>query len=225
MLFIMLTGLENVSSIVFDFDYTLVDSSAASIECISFALKQMNLTVPSPELIRKTIGMSLEDTLKALVQIDDPKSGQEFRRLFGCRADEVMLDNMFFLDGVRPVLKDLKHRNLSLGIVSNKYRYRIEAFLSRENLKEEIDVIVGFEDAPKPKPDPSGLLMAVDKMGGFPNRTIYVGDSIIDAETACRIGMRFVATLTGVTPQKDFVIYSPCCFINNLPELPPLLAR
>jgi phosphoglycolate phosphatase len=113
---------------------------------------------------------------------------------------------------------------MRLGIVSNKYRYRIEAFLSRENLKDLIDIVVGYEDAPKPKPDPAGLLIAAQKLGTSPVDIVYIGDSLIDAETASRIQIPFIAVLTGVTAREDFKDYSPCHILNGLPELSQLLS-
>jgi phosphoglycolate phosphatase len=223
MLFPMSSELINIKSIIFDFDYTLVESSRASIECISYALNEMCLPLPSHDLIRKTIGLSLEDALKALTQIEDQKTAKEFRRLFVHRADEVMLDMMVFLNGVKQVLLELDSRGILMGIVSNKYRYRIEAFLQREHLEKLISVVVGFEDTPNPKPEPDGLLMAMNKMGKPRQQTVYIGDSLIDAETASRIGMSFIAVLTGVTSRQDFAAYSPCSIINNLQELQQVL--
>jgi phosphoglycolate phosphatase len=224
MLFQMSRAFNNTHAIIFDFDLTLVDSSSASVECISFALKEMGLPVPTPELICKTIGMSLEDALEALTLLDDPGSGKEFRRLFVQRADEVMLDMMTFLDGVKQVLLDLDRRDILLGVVSNKYRYRIEAFLLREHLENLVDVIVGYEDTPKPKPDPDGLIIAMNKLGKPKNEMVYIGDSWIDAETAGRIGVSFIAVLTGITSRQDFKPYSPCYIIDTLRELPQLLS-
>ena len=131
---------------------------------------------------------------------------------------------MIFLDGVKQVLLDLDRRGILLGIVSNKYRYRIEAFLLRERLEKLIDVIVGFEDAAKPKPDPEGLIIAMNKLGKPREETVYIGDGLIDAETAGRIGVRFIAVLTGVTSRQDFENYSPCFIINSIEELPQLLS-
>jgi phosphoglycolate phosphatase len=219
----MPTSLKNIKSIIFDFDYTLVDSSSASIECVSYALKQMRLPIPKPDSIRKSIGLSLEDTLMALACLDSQSSKNEFRRLFTCRADEVMLDMMSFLDGVKSILRDLDRRGFLLGIVSNKYRYRIESFLAREHFEKLIDVIVGFEDAPKPKPNPDGLLIAMNKLVSSKKQTLYCGDSLIDAETAGRVGLPFVAVLTGVTSREDFKGYSTFSIIDNLQELQFLL--
>jgi phosphoglycolate phosphatase len=88
----MINGFKDIHSIVFDFDYPLVDSSSGSIECIFYALRKMGLPVPAPETIRQTIGMSLEDALKQLAGVDNQGSQEEFRALFTHRADEVMLE-------------------------------------------------------------------------------------------------------------------------------------
>lgn len=225
MLFPMSASFDNTNSIIFDFDYTLVDSSSAIIDCVSYAFRKMNLPVPVNEEICKTIGLSSKATLKALAQIDDQKSDEEFRFHFTCRADEVMLEKSVFLDGVKPVLMDLKSRGLELGIVSNKYTYRIEAFLQRENLEETIDIVVGFEDIPEPKPDPAGLLIATDRLGRSKNQTVYIGDSLVDAETASRAGVPFIVMLTGVTSRQDFKDYAPLYFLNNLRELNRLFRK
>jgi phosphoglycolate phosphatase len=84
-------------------------------------------------------------------------------------------------------------------------------------------IIFDFDYTPKPKPEPDGLLMAMNKLGKPQQQTVYIGDSLIDAETASRIGMSFIAVLTGVTSRQDFAAYSPCSIINNLQELQQLL--
>jgi len=67
-------------------------------------------------------------------------------RLFIQRADAVMLDYIVLFDSVRPAVKQLIANGLALGIVSTKYRRRIEAFLKREKLTDVFNVIVGGED-------------------------------------------------------------------------------
>jgi phosphoglycolate phosphatase len=51
-----------------------------------------------------------------------------------------------------------------------------------------------------------------------------VGDSVVDAETAQRAGVPFVAVLSGVTPKTAFRDYTPLAIIDNLYSLPTLLS-
>ena len=84
------------------------------------------------------------------------------------------------------------------------------------------DVVVGGEDVAMHKPDPSGLLAAVECLGSAPTSALYVGDSVTDAETAKRAGVPFVAVLSGVTPREVFEDYSMYRVLESLSELPGL---
>ena len=49
-------------AIIFDFDLTLADSTKGIIECVNFVLERLNLPRADDERIKRTIGMSLENT-------------------------------------------------------------------------------------------------------------------------------------------------------------------
>jgi phosphoglycolate phosphatase len=108
---------------------------------------------------------------------------------------------------------------MAIGIVSTKFRRRIEEILGREDLLEPFDVIVGGEDVSRHKPDPEGLLAAIERLGGSPSGSLYVGDSVTDAETARRAGVPFAAVLNGVTPREAFKDYPVYKILDNLGEL------
>ena len=91
-----------------------------------------------------------------------------------------------------------------LGIVSTKYRRRIEGILERERLLDSFAVIVGGEDVSQHKPDPQSLLLALDRLGVPAREALYVGDSVTDAQAARRAGVPFVAVLSGTTPREAF---------------------
>ena len=212
-----------VEAVIFDFDYTLVDSSQGIIQCIDQALVELGLPPASPEAVRRTIGLSLPDALLQLVGQEHTAKADAFSRLFIQRADEIMVDHTILLEPVRSTVDWLRSRGIALGIVSIKYRYRIEAVLQREDLLEPFQVIVGGEDVSAHKPDPEGLLKAIDNLGDSRPSTLYVGDSVTDAKTAERAAVPFVAVLSGVTPREAFVDYAVCAILESLSELPGLL--
>ncbi|MBN1397910.1 MAG: HAD-IA family hydrolase [Bacteroidetes bacterium] len=203
-------------TIIFDFDYTLADSSRGVAECINFALKNLDLLEASYKDICRTIGLSLTDTFAELAGIENFVRSKEFTRLFTKRADEVMTAGTVMYKTVPPVIDKLKKRGIKPGIVSTKFRYRIQEILKRENMLENFDVIIGGEDVLRHKPDPEGLLKAWERMNNKSLQTLYIGDSIIDAETAQRAGLPFLAVLTGVTNREAFRSYKVEGFIGDL---------
>jgi phosphoglycolate phosphatase len=207
-------------AVIFDFDYTLADSSRGVIECINFALGELGLPAVSDEAARCTIGLSLPATFLELVGLQYADQSDEFARLFVKRADERMSDLTVLFESVPEVIEKLRAQSLVLGIVSTKFRYRIETVLMREGLLDAFVIIVGGEDVAKHKPDPMGLLTAIERLGSVPASTLYVGDSVTDAQTAERAGVPFVAVLSGVTSREAFRDYPICEILTSLSDLP-----
>ena len=206
-------------AIVFDFDYTLADSSRGVIACIEFALGELGLPAVSAEAAKRTIGLSLPDTFLELAGPQHAAQSDEFARLFVERANQVMSGLTVLFKSVPGVIDKLGSRGFSLGIVSTKFRYRIESVLRREGLLDAFAVIIGGEDVAKHKPDPTGLLTAVERLGSVPASTLYAGDSVTDAQTAERAGVPFVAVLSGVTPREAFRDYATCEIVESLYDL------
>jgi phosphoglycolate phosphatase len=213
---------QNIKTVIFDFDYTIADSSVGSIECINHALAGVGLPAESPPRIRSTIGLSLNVILEELTGRQSPEVIAEFLRLFMQRANEIMADKTLVYSSVPTVIGALIDKGLHLGLVSTKFRYRIQTILRRDSLLEPFDVIVGGEDVTRHKPDPEGLLLAIEKLGTSLQSSVYVGDSVTDAETARRAGVSFVAVLTGVTPAEAFADYPVDRIIADLSELPEI---
>ncbi len=214
-----------VNAVVFDFDYTLADSSAGILKCIHYALQQMNLP-PAPEnRMRESIGLTLAKTLTFLTGNEDTEAGAEFTRLFVEHADRIMADHTMLYDTAPQVITGLRAAGLSLGIVSTKYRYRIETILQREALAQHFEIIVGGEDVTEHKPHPSSLQQALRHLDCSPSQAIYIGDHPVDAEAAERAGMPFVAVLTGTSQRHQFTATPSLGILDDLSALLPLLGH
>jgi phosphoglycolate phosphatase len=209
---------EKFQSLVFDFDYTLVDSSKGVVECVNYALEGLGLSPVNPELIYQTIGMSLPVVLKKLTGNENNNS-QEFIRLFTKRADEIMVQKTVMFTNVPSAIQRLKQNDIMLGIVSTKYRYRIEEILKREHLLEAFYIIIGGEDVIQHKPDPTGLQKAIEILNTLPSKVLYIGDSLVDAETAKRAGVSFVAILSGTAKREDFTCFPVLKIFENMEQM------
>jgi phosphoglycolate phosphatase len=206
-------------TLLFDFDYTLVDSSRPCAECINFALQQMGFPAVPFETACRTIGLSLPDTFEKLVGLKDPDQKADFARLFIVKAEEVMVEWTRMMDPVPDLLPALKQKGMRLGIVSTKYRHRMVSILNREKLTSYFDIIIGAEDVQQFKPHPEGIRKALQALGADGQSSLYIGDSPTDARTAAHAGIDFMAVLTGTTTADEFRAFRPMAILPHLGEL------
>lgn len=206
-------------AILFDFDFTLGDSSGGIIICVQYALEQMGYEPGSPDAIRKTIGLSLPQTFEQLTGIQNAALGGQFAGLFRQKADKVMTAHTHLLPGTIPFLSALKNNGLKTGIITTKFHYRIDEILEKFGVSHLIDVIVGCEDVKNVKPDPDGLLLALSKLAISKDSALFVGDSVIDAKAACGAGIDFIAVTTGTTGREAFTNIPHRHIADSLMEL------
>lgn len=210
-------------AIIFDFDLTLADSTRGIIECVNFALERLNLPRADDERIKRTIGMSLEDTFLSLTGQTNTQNVSLFISNFVERADQVMADLTSMFDSVPATTEQLIKMGFSLGIASTKFRYRIEEILAKAGLSDRFGVIIGGEDVAEHKPHPSALTTAIYRMQMDAKDVLYVGDSTIDALTAERAKVPFIAVLSGATNKSEFDEVPKVAVIDDISALPRLL--
>lgn len=215
--------MKNIHHILFDFDYTLADSSEGIIASVNYALTQVGEKQGDPDQIRRMIGHSLEETFSRFVDPADTDKIQDCKKLFMKFADTgAMVKNTFILKEVPETLEWLYENFFSLGIVSTKRRSTIEETLIETELDDFFDVIIGYEDVKDLKPNPEGLLKAVAALGGNTNDSVFVGDSLIDIQTAKNAKMPVVAVCSGMTQAEALQGSSPDALIHSFGELKKL---
>ena len=210
-------------AIIFDFDLTLADPTKGTIECVNFALERLGLPHADDEQIKRTIGLSLEDTFLRLTKQTKSQDVSLFISSFVERADQVMAELTLVFDSVPATTRRLSEMGFELGIVSTKFRYRIEEILAREGLLDRFRVIIGGEDVNEHKPHPSGLIAAMSRMQMDTDDVLYVGDSTVDALAAERAKVPFIAVLSGTTSETEFNETAKIAVIDDISTLPRLL--
>ena len=208
-----------LNTVIFDFDYTLGDSTKGICLSINYALQQMGYPIASPEEIACTIGLSLKETFITLTSVDTASEIVKFSSLFKEMADRVMVAHTNLYEGVLESLHGLKEKGVKLAIVTSKYHYRIEQILSKFSAGDLIDIIVGAEDVKFEKPSPEGLLRAIETLQVNAEEVLYVGDSIVDAQAAQNANVKFAATLTGTTTRDELGKYRSVFMGNSVVDI------
>jgi phosphoglycolate phosphatase len=213
----------SVRAVLFDFDFTLGDSADAIVHCSRAAFADMGRAPADPRAIRRTIGLTLQDSFRVLTG-EDGDAAEEYLRRYVAHADQVMTGMTTVYEPAAGVLAALRARDVSIAIVSTKYRYRIESILERAGLAGAVDVIVGGEDVTRHKPDPEGLRRALEGLGVPGGDALYVGDHPVDGHAAARAAVRFVRVLTGEDFGEDaWSDIRPLATVADVGALPAVL--
>lgn len=213
-----ITKMENrmYEAVIFDFDYTLGDSTGGIERSINYALGRLGCGTRTTQEIRKTIGLSLKNTYIALTDREDETEAAMFSSYFKEKADEVMVEHTQMYAPAKELLLRLQDSACKVGIVTTKFHYRIDQILSKFAMNTTVDLIVGSDDVKVEKPCPEGLLWAIEHLAVDKAKVLYVGDSLVDAQTAERAGVDFAGVLTGTTTREDFEKYQPVRIAEDL---------
>jgi len=124
--------------------------------------------------------------------------------------------------GARTVLRTLDRR-FKLALVSSGSRSRVRKQLREHNVSAIFLAKVCSEDAPRRKPHPAPLRMALDRLRALPQTSVYIGDAPEDIEMAHRAGVRAIGVLGGSPVPERLRAASPDAMIETIRELPALL--
>lgn len=207
---------EEIKGVIFDLDGTLVDSYQAIYLGFHYVYTQLNLTpLPFAE-VKKVVGRGLSHTFRDLL-------GEELVSrallLFRQKYEEVFREYTRLLPDVPEVLVELHKRKISMAVASNKLGKFSRAIFEHFQLQQYFTLIVGDGDVAQNKPDPEMIYFILDKMGLKKEEVIFVGDSIIDIQTAKNAGMKIFAIPSGNTPKEDLEKAQPTVLLNRLLDL------
>lgn len=210
----------NYTTYLFDFDYTLADSSQGIVICFRHVLERHGHTGISDDTIKRTIGKTLEESFSLLTGIADGNTLAAYKKEYVKEADTYMTANTFLFPETIDVLNTLKAQGAQIGIVSTKFRYRIHETLDQHFPPHFFDVIIGGEDVEFPKPHPQGILKALQTLGRKKCEALYMGDSTVDAQAALQAQVDFVGVLNGMTTRQELAAFPHRQIVDNLSPLP-----
>ncbi|HSH44857.1 MAG TPA: HAD-IA family hydrolase [Longimicrobiales bacterium] len=188
----------SVSAVLLDLDGTLVGTKALYMEAYRAAVRRHIREDLSDEDIMALRPTSELAFLRAVVAEE---------RLEACLRDfytayDRLHPQLFegIYDGVPDLLDAIRGAGLPTGIVTGKSRRSWE-ITSAACALGAFDVLIFDDDVRAPKPDPHGLVQALEALEVPPDEAIYVGDTVTDVQAARAAGLRPVAALWARKPE------------------------
>jgi phosphoglycolate phosphatase len=183
------------SLIVFDLDGTIVDSRRDLADSANQLIAELGGQTLSEDAVGRMVGegarLLVERALRAS-GLEHQAQGAELARSlarFLTIYDERLLRTTLPYPGVLDAIDDARRR-ARVSILTNKPTRPTEALLAGLALRGLFDDVIGGDGVWPRKPDPASLVDLMERAGATPERTLLVGDSAIDHETARRAGVR-----------------------------------
>lgn len=207
------------SGVFFDFDYTLGDATEAIVAGFLYGLHTMGYPLPTREEIRHTVGFVLKDGFTNITGETDEAKREEFSRLYRLICTPAQIATAVLCPGARELLEALHAKGVKLAVVSSKPGPILEKIFERQGVSHLFDFIIGADAVKKPKPDPAGILAALEVTGLEKGNILYCGDTVIDAEAAKNAGVDFCPVLNGTTPAEAFDVWPKVHLAPTLDDL------
>lgn len=188
--------------VIFDLDGTLIDSKLDLAHSVNATREYMGMTPlehdtvysyvgnGAPTLIRRALGpdATTEDCEKALAYFV-----QHYR--------EHCLDYTRLYPGAEETLNALSEANVTMAILTNKPVRISEIIVNGLDTAKHFVRVYGGNSFDDKKPHPIGILKLMEETGAAPERTLMVGDSSVDIETARNAGVRSAGMTYGFQPE------------------------
>ncbi len=210
--------------LIFDFDYTLFDTSAGVVECMQRAFAALGQEIPQEAPIRTTIGLPLSHAISSLNTALSKAEVDEIARHFLRFADVYMVERTVPIPPVPGLLLELASEGFSLALLTGKYRARVVRTLESHGLLECFDSILCGDEV-RGKPDPEGITKICEK---WRNRSrdefVLIGDHYLDILTAKNGRIDCIAVSSGQTSPQVLASYEPLAVIRDLSGLRAVLS-
>lgn len=212
-----------MTNCIFDFDGTLMDTSAVILATIKATIADMGLPPRTEQQCRSIIGIRTNEAGRHLYP-ELEISNEEFARAFRRNYDRIRANaHERTFPGVIPALERLRAAGCGLAIASSRRLESLCAYLDGLGIRGWFAMIVGADSVSKGKPDPEPVLTVLKGMGWKAGDTLVVGDADVDILMGNAAGCPTCAVTYGNGSPESLRAANPTYTIDSFPEVLPLM--
>ena len=210
--------------IIFDLDGTLINTIDDLGQACNHALSACGFPTHKIEDYPRLVGNGINKLIERALPEEHRQQAPvlRLREHFVPYYDAHNCDLTHPYDGIPELLQALKAAGHTLAVASNKYQAATEKIVA-QLFPNTFDVVLGERDGIARKPDPQIVWDIVERTAQntysaeFSGKEIlYIGDSLVDAETAKAANLPFIACTWGFctteqlqTAVPDYLVHHP----------------
>ena len=191
-------------TILFDLDGTLVDTAPDLMGAHNHVMKKFGYPQKSLEDIKHIAGrgawIMMQRTFRD--EIKDEKLKKEMVKEFIDYYAKNINKGSKPIKGVVKFLDWARSKQILMGVCTNKQERLAVDLLKKINLSQYFEYIAGCDTFDFNKPDPRHLTNVIDIIGGDINKSIMIGDSEVDSQSAYNAKIPFILVEEGYTEKN-----------------------
>ena len=199
--------------IVFDWDGTLMDSTAMIASSIQLACGDLGVTPPDDERARHVIGLGLLDALAYAVPDLPPERIPEmaarYRHHYLSRDQELKL-----FPEVAEMMGELIDRGYYVAVATGKTRVGLDRALARYGFGALFHA-TRCADETSSKPHPQMLFELIAQLGVEAGRTLMVGDTTHDLQMASNARIAALGVSYGAHAAELLLDHGPLAVVES----------
>ncbi|HAN09847.1 MAG TPA: hypothetical protein DCP90_04455 [Clostridiales bacterium] len=193
---------ENVNTVIFDFDGTMVDSISVWKKMNFDYFKEFGVNLEE-ESINKLLNLTCSETAEySTKNFNITLTTNQIRNFWIEKGIEYYDKYVLLKEGIREFLELLRKNNFKIGIATNNIRPITDYFLKKEDMLKNIDFICTMDDVQIRKPDPEMYFKVAKFLESDMTNCLVFEDSIVGLIAAKRAGMKVCAVLNGQSVDK-----------------------
>ena len=212
-----------MTSVIFDLDGTLADTSADLIRAANACFERRGfgavLDAEEDKLTAFHGGRAmLRLGFSRLVDVvDEDMVDAEFSYFIDVYAENIDRETRLY-PGAQAAVEALVEGGLNVGICTNKPEGLAETLMTRLGVRDLFGALIGADTLPVRKPDPEPYYETVRRLGGDPKRSVLIGDTETDVKTARAAGVPVVLVTFGPEGQ-GIARLEPDALIHHFDDL------
>lgn len=204
--------------VVFDWDGTVIDSTAVIVAAIKMACTDVGVPVPSDEAARHVIGLSLEQALYEAV--GGKLSSETVQELAARYRYHYLAQDMGtpLYVGAEETIVELRDTGYLLAVATGKNRAGLDRSFAETGLGKYFDCS-RTADKTRSKPDPLMLHEILEELDVLPERALMIGDTTHDLQLAQNAGVPAVAMTHGAHDVEKLKLCKPLALLDDFVAL------
>ncbi|MBP6065619.1 HAD family hydrolase [Bacteroides sp.] len=207
--------------VIFDLDGTLLNSIADLAASTNHALATLGFpthqTASYPFMVGNGINVLFERALPEGEKTEE--NIRLVRQLFVPHYDAHNADASTPYPGTIELLQTMQAKGMQLAVASNKYQAATEKLVAHYFPNIAFTAVLGQREGVNVKPDPVIVFDILRMADVAKEKTLYVGDSGVDMQTAIRAGVISCGVTWGFRPRAELEAHNPDFIVDMAEEI------